>query len=577
MNKVKHFILPSLFLCLFSVQAQEKFDWKKRSQEEGANFYQIREEISKKLEAEENNKLVEIISKSSNIKVVGENEFVKFRRWEWNMSQNIHPDGSFPSNLELQDAFDSYVAREQLTKNNSNQATWNNISRTSNDGGYWSMGRTSAIGFHPNNANIFWVCSETGGVWKTTDGGSTYSPQGDNLPYLAAGTIVVDHQNPNILYLQVGKNTGEQGIGIYKSTNGGDSWAPTNFTQNLDNYTQFYNLVQSPSNTSILLIATNKGIYRTENAGTNWSLIRSGNATDVQFKVNDGNMVYANINGRFYRSIDKGRSFDFIATSPSLSGRSRISVSKSDVNKVLIWASNGVWVSNNNGSSWDQKNRPLTEDGNTIEFESMQISPNNPNILYGGLLDVHRSDDNGNSWTLISKWHGHLTLPEVHADHRNLTYHPLTGRIYSCNDGGIDSYNENSNQWFRHSNGLVIPQYYSAASAETNGNIIGVGSQDNGGSQRDAFLNWKNTNGGDAGTQAIDPSDSDVRYSNYNPSPNIIRTTDGWLSTKDVRPSDTQKSWWVLPYILDPINPKKIVAGYHAVYTSNNRGDNWKK
>ena len=582
MHIFKHVILLTiLMLCPIVTFGQEaKETWITETENQNANFFDIRDKYEQKFEKEQLTSPVRIHSKSKNIKVVGENDYIKFRRWEWYMNHIIHSDGTLPSSKELNQSFEEVVEMDAASFNKNAAATWNNISRTRNSGGYWGMGRTGGIGFHPTNANIFWVCADAGGIWKTTNGGASYTAQGDNLPYLGSGSIVVDYSNGNTIYIATGNNSGGNGAGIYKSTNGGSNWSATGFTRNLSNNVKFYNLTQNPSNAATLLVATNQGIYITTNRGSDWSRVISGNATDVKYRIGDGNEVYATIDGKFYKSTNGGASFSRPSGSPDMQTRSRgeLFVSKSNRNKILMWSSPGIWVSTDRGSSWSKKNK-ASEGGKTITFDAMAISPVNQNILYGGAVDMWRSDNNGNSWTRISKWHANNNpaTPEVHADHRLLAYNPLNNRIYSCNDGGIDRYNESTKSWTELNNNLQIPQYYSAASAETNGNIIGVGSQDNGGSQRKSDGTWINTNGGDAGTQAIDPTDANICYSNYNPRPAIIRTTNGWRNTKDVKPNEELRSWWTIPYTLEPGKPQNIVVGYHAIYKSTNRGDSWRK
>ncbi len=567
-------LLLLLALMTFSpLISQKKQDWKQRSQEREANFYEIQKEFSKKFKEENNNKRVEVQSKSRNVKVIGENDHIKYRRWEWYMSHNINPDGSFPTSSELQKSFDQFTQKEQVQPRNQKMSSpvieWKNISRTFNSSlGYSGMGRTSSIGFHPTDPNIFWVCGERGGVWKTTDGGNNYIPQGDDLPYLGAGSIVVDYSNPNTLYVTTGDHTGGFGMGVYKSIDGGNTWAPTGFTSELSDQVRFYGMDQNPNTPSSLLLATNSGIYLTEDAGATWTRTYIGNAKDIQYSDTAVNRAFAVINNRVFLSTD-GTNFSLIDSSPTHSGNGRVSLNGS---QIVTWSNTGIWISNDNGVSWQQKNLAIDDSGSTVNFEYMTF---NGNTLYGGRVDMFRSEDQGNTWTQISKWHGGTAFPEVHADHRFLASH--NGRVYSCNDGGVDSYNESTGSWTQHNNGLIIPQYYSAASSETNGTIIGVGSQDNGGAARDANLTWFNTNGGDAGTQAIDPTDSNIRYSNYNPSPEIIRTLNGWQSSQNVKPADANTSWWVIPYVLDPNNSQRIVAGYHAVYTSDNRGNTWQK
>lgn len=553
--------------------------WKDDMQQPGANFYEIRRQFAEKYGASQRAFNAKALQKDARLKPDKEADYdlIKFRRWEWYWNDRVNTDGSFPTTSQIREAYNQFTqSATPLSKAaTATDARWVNISRTSNSGGYWGMGRASSIGFHPSQPNTFWVTAPNGGVWKTTNGGSSYTPMGDNLPYLGAGSIVVDYANANNIYLATADHTGGNSLGIYKSTDGGTSWAATGLSNNLDGQVSFFNLVQSPTNSATIFAASSKGLYRTTNGGANWTLLRAGKCTDVEIKINDGNTVYAAINQVIYRSADGGNTFTQVLATGS-TANTRIAVTKADVNRVLVWDNKGIWMSTDGGASWSVKQKPM--DPGAITPECMLISPNNANILYAGSVDIYRSDNGGTSWTKIGMWCcPTASIPEVHADHRNLMYNKLTGEIYSLNDGGVDRYNEANRTWSRLSNGLVIAQYYSAASSATNAGIIGVGSQDNGGSRRESNGVWYNTNGGDAGTQAIDPSNDNIRYSNYNPSPAIIRTTNAWANTTDVRPSGTLASWWRIPYTLDPNNPLHIVVGYHAIYRSGNRGDTWSK
>ncbi len=585
------FIILILSSDVLLAQESENEKWSHAAQQPHANFYQIRQKMEKEFSEKKKGSRVTITSQSDNVQIVGENDYVKYRRWEWYQSQHVKPDGSFPTSGELQQEFEKFHSSQATGSANARmvasaaEAQWVNLSRTSNSGGYWGMGRSCSAAFHPTNANTFWVTAPKGGVWKTTDGGKSYIPQGDNLPYVAAGAIVVDYSNPTVLYVCTGENNGDSGLGIYKSTDGGSSWTATGFTRNLDTRVSFFNLVQSPSAAQTLLVATSQGLYRTTDGGSTWTQIKAGRCTDVEYKLNDGNVAYAMIDRTFYKSTDGGVTFA-VTGAPMVpnNGLSRIALTKANYSCILMWSRGGIWVSSDGGSTWSEKTLPKDQHSNPVNnsvgMETMVISPTNANTLYGGEVDFFKSTDNGATWSKIGRWccNGADGVKEVHADHRHSAYHPLTNEIFSFNDGGVDTYNESTSTWTQLSNGLVIPQYYSAASAATNANIIGVGSQDNGGSRRQNSLVWINTNGGDAGTQAIDPANASISYSNYNPSPAIIRTTDNWATTQNVRPADNPlTSWWVIPFMLDPNNDSSIVVGYHAIYRSNNRGNTWSK
>ena len=91
------------------------------------------------------------------------------------------------------------------------------------------MGRTTCTAFDPFDPNVFYVGAPNGGIWKTTDGGLTYAALGDQLPFVSAGSIVVDFNDPNILYVSTGDAVGwwNYSMGVYKSTDGGATWNPT--------------------------------------------------------------------------------------------------------------------------------------------------------------------------------------------------------------------------------------------------------------------------------------------------------------------------------------------------------------
>ena len=581
MYTFKNYAYIALLLLLPVLVSGQKKDWQTELQQSGSDFLQFTDQFRKTVNNQKNG--IQLKSNSGSVKIKGESDFIRFRRWEYLMSSELTPEGTLPSDGMIRKAYQDY---EDLNKNTiqlkSSNSTWRNISRTSNSGGYWGMGRAVDIAFHPTNSNIFWVSAETGGIWKTTNGGQSYTAQGDQLPFLGSGSIAVDPNNPNIVYTATGNNLGGYGMGIYKSTNGGNSWSATGYTTRLDENVRYNELLVHANNSSILTIATSRGIFRSTNGGTSWTRIISGNATDVTFRVNSTSTLYAVVNSKLYRSTNSGASFSEVPGAPKLARNGKISVTKANTNKLVLWSGSEIYTSTNSGSSWSKLSRISKDGGGQLGHWSLVISPTNANTLYVGEVDIYKSTNNGSSWTRITAWAGHVTTPnapEVHADHRMLTYNPSNNLIYSCNDGGIDRYTESSRSWSRLSNGLVIPQYYSAASSEQNGDFIVAGSQDNGGAVRRKNRSWGNTNGGDAGTQAVDPTDDRYCYSNYNPSPAIIKNTNGWSnrSQTDIKPSEATSSWWQLPFTLQPDRPSTIVAGYHAVFRSTNRGSSWSK
>ncbi|MGL4599617.1 MAG: WD40/YVTN/BNR-like repeat-containing protein, partial [Bacteroidia bacterium] len=154
-----------------------------------------------------------------------DNEYRAYQRWKWYWQARVDENGNFPD-LEALKAENDAARENQRSQMAGN---WTNISQTLSTGGYNGMGRTTCIAFHPTNANTFFVGAPIGGLWKTTDGGQTWTALTDGLPYVSVGSCLVDPSNPNTIYISIGDHMGwwNRSLGIYKSTDGGVSWSPT--------------------------------------------------------------------------------------------------------------------------------------------------------------------------------------------------------------------------------------------------------------------------------------------------------------------------------------------------------------
>ena len=146
-------------------------------------------------------------------------EWAKYNRWAWYWRDRILPDGSFPN----VDSIFKLHTYKPIPHKRGVKPQWACINQTSCTGGYNGMGRTKCVAFHPTDPNTFYVGAPIGGLWKTTDGGLSYTQLTDSLPYVAAGTVAVDHQNPDNIYISLSDNGGwwNYSLGIYKSTDAG--------------------------------------------------------------------------------------------------------------------------------------------------------------------------------------------------------------------------------------------------------------------------------------------------------------------------------------------------------------------
>ncbi|MEI6899869.1 MAG: hypothetical protein WCL00_08325 [Bacteroidota bacterium] len=549
--------------------------------------------------------------------------YKQFRRWEWYWEQRVDKDGNFPKNNCVIREWESYSKshREQLNDNSLSMANWTSLGPNITPGGYHGLGRVNCIAFHPTNINTFWVGTPSGGIWKTTNFGQSWTTNSDNLPVLGVSDIAVDYTNPNILYIATGDGDGgslssctnspngdTKSIGILKSNDGGNTWTTTGMNWDVTNAKLIRRLIIHPSNPNVLLAATSDGIYRTNNAGVSWTNQKQGTYfMDIECKPGDPSYVYAasyNPSGgaQIFRSTDGGINW-FQATSLTGILRINIAVTANSTSLVDALCVNsfggfaGFCKSNNSGSSFlwypassDCSNNMLASDfpinscdGQGTYDLAYQINPNNFHEIWLGGVNTYKTIDGDNpnsTWNLKNYWtDNNYSVPVVHADKHFFAFHPLNPNyFFECNDGGLYYTNNGGSSWNDISNGLQISQIYRIGSAITDGDIL-CGLQDNG--TRVLYLSsWLEATGGDGMECAIDPTNANIEYASYTYG-EIYRTMNGsWNNPVTISanlPGGQQAGAWVTPYMIDPNTPTIIYAGYSDVYKSMNRGDSWVK
>ncbi len=507
-----------------------------------------------------------------------DNEYRAYQRWKWYWQSRVDENGNFPD-------LEALKAEHDATRENQRSqmaGNWTNISQTSSTGGYNGMGRTTCIAFHPTNANLFYVGAPIGGLWKTTDGGQTWTPLTDALPYVSVGSCLVDPSNPNTIYISVGDHIGwwNRSLGIYKSTDGGATWAPTGLSWQLTQGNAISNMVMDPNNPQIIYAATSAGLYKTSNGGATWAVARAGYYSDVEMEPNSSN-VYAALHdywgsSEVFRSTDGGVNWSTLSALNMNYNWIRLAVTPANPAKLAVQCSSGskpFYVSTNYGAN-------LNYVSDCPETAILYISPTDQNKIYCGYVYVYQSTNGGANWNMITYWYNNPPYDEVHADQHNVAAHPLNPDVlYFCNDGGVYSYSETSTNWVELSNGLIITQFYKIAVSQLDPMMMLGGTQDNGGRLRMSNGLWRAINGGDAMEVAIDPTDDDVIYTTY-VNGKLYRSQDRW--TNDVYyeisaniPGGLPSGSWVTPYMIDPSNSNTLVVGYDDVWRTTDRGQTW--
>lgn len=474
-------------------------------------------------------------------------------------------------------------------------------------------GRVRAIAFDPARTSRLLAGTASGGIWISEDLGATWRPNNDFLPNLSVTTIVFDPQNPSNVYLGTGEaSAGLVGFGAYKSTDGGNTWAlmpATNVDANPD--WRFINrLAIHPTQPQVLLAAmTNNSratgaIYRTADSGATWSKVSGLKALDIAFEPsNPANAVAGLDDGTIAYSRDGGLSWQKTAPlidSPSGRGntaRAEIAFARSQPGMVYASVDNAkgeVWRSTDSGATWTKLSTPehLNQQGDYDN--AIWVDPIDPDHVLVAGLDIHRSGDGGLNFMKISDWT--LTPDSPHADHHALVSPPdysATRRIvFNGNDGGVyralDVTVANSVVgWTNASNGLAVTQFYSGAGLTGAGGKIVGGTQDNGSLMLNAS-GWRAVRGGDGGYVAVDPRSDQNLYGEY-VYLSIHRSQNGGLTAQYIcngitegMPSEgnntycgsgaTKKANFIAPFILDPNNPNRMLAGANSLWVTDNVG-----
>lgn len=553
-----------------------------------------------------------------------------FKRFEAEMQLHTNGRGE-PDGIEeyLQTAV--AVAEEKNASNNrSAAAPWYPVgpyTTPANLTGYMEngIGRVNCVAFDPVNTSVFYVGVAQGGVWKTTNGGTSYTPLTDNLPITRISDICIDPNNTNTIYISVcdfeylgvglhlngRKRQTHYGLGVYKSTDGGLNWAPTGLTFQLTNgeVSLIRKIVLKPTNSNEVVACGVNGMYKSTDGGTTWTKKLDSLFRDmVQDPVNP-NVLYAatgwvqtaNIgHAAIYKSTDFGNTWIMLNTGIAYQGtvqRIKLAISPTDNNYVYaLCADNtegfyGIYQSTNAGTTWTYK-LPLL---NILEYDqgngsggqgsydlALCVDATDKNKLYTGGINIWTSSDGGTSFEPVSHW----TLQygnTLHGDIHFIDRQPGTSNIFACTDGGI--YKTTNIQpgnwianwptvWTKLNNGMQITSFYRLSSTKNSSGRIVAGSQDNA-SVYYSGTTWSTIFGGDGMDNYLDPLNLQVivgssQYGNFYYS-NTGVNGGVFVSSNP----NNENSEWVTPVVADYTNPGVLYIGNENVVKSTDGGQNW--
>ena len=518
-----------------------------------------------------------------------EGGYQQFKRWEAFMEQRTFPTGNFFNPEILYHEYQKYKtvfereksARQVNGHTGTTAANWSFIGPGQVPGGGGGAGRINCLAFDPNNNNILWIGAACGGLWKSTDGGATWSSNTDLLPSLSISDIIIDPTNTSVMYIATGdkygiywqyETIGQYSAGVLKSTDGGNTWSQTTLNYIQSNVTVIQRLIMSPTNSSTLYAATNNGIYTTTNGGTSWTQQLTGKFYDVEFCPSTPTMLYCADSIRTYKTTNGGTNWNPMPTITS-TGRISIAVTPANPNAVYVWSEGGgFYYSNNQGVSFTPRSDPNGAAGPYGYYDYvLAVSPVDENILFSGGLNVARSTNGGNTWTTVSDWSGWPNSNYSHADNHDLQFAPASSQvIYSMNDGGIFKSTDQGDTWTDLSNGLDIKQYYRLACSYQNPGTIYAGAQDNG-TDRLMGGNSYQVNGADGEECLVDYGDENIVFVSSQGG-YFLKSTDGG---NNFNPLSQFGSDWTSPIIMDRNSNNIMYLGSTSVYKSTDTGDSW--
>lgn len=580
-------------LLFFAFLSNGQNKWQNMMYDLNNNFYDIQQDFNIYYESVMQGKSK--IPKGKGIK--------QFKRWEYYWGARVDKNGDFPAlghNLEElrrynENLKNSYSKSMSYSVGSGNWTLLGPSPVPNNGTGQLNgNGRLNCIAFHPTDVNTIYVGAPSGGVWKTTDNGTTWTQYLEGLTRLGISSIVIHPTTPNTIYVATGDRDGGDvpGYGVWRSTDGGLNWEAHN--TGIGNIT-INELVMDPNNSDIMIAASSNGrIYRTVNGGDNWTQSASlgVNPKDIAYHPTNSSIVYAS-GTEFHKSTDGGITWAEITNGvPIGAQRIALAVSPNEPTWVYLLAGGGngligIYRSIDSGVSFTA--RATTP--NILGYETngsgtasqawydlvIAADPIDATTIYTGGVNLWKSTDAGATMNCISYWVGPSGgVDGVHADQHALEFSPHNNTVYNGNDGGLYQTIDGGANWSDLSDGLAIAQIYKIGISQQTLDKAINGYQDNG-TAVSTGTTFITEIGGDGMECIIDPTDDTYMYGALYYG-NIRRSTNGGDTFgTNITGSIGENGAWVTPYKLDPNVPNRMLAGYDNVWRNNavRTGDTW--
>jgi photosystem II stability/assembly factor-like uncharacterized protein len=478
-----------------------------------------------------------------------------------------------------------------------------------------TSGRVVGFAVYPNDRSHYFVAAASGGVWKTTNAGTTWTPVFDGEGSYSIGCVTLDPKNPNVLWVGTGENNSQRSVGygdgVYKSTDAGKSWQNVGLKAS----EHIGKILIDPRDSDTVYVAAqgplwspggDRGLYKTIDGGKTWNKVlnisENTGVTDAILDPRNPDVliaasyqrrrhVWTLIDGgpesALHRSTDAGKSWTKLKSGLPTDDLGRIGLALAPSNPDVVYAileaaekKGGIFRSADRGVTWEKRN---DFDQQAQYYAHLVVDPKSADRLYVMNVQIQVSDDGGKTLRSLGERAKHVDNHEIWIDSNDTNYY-----LVGC-DGGIYESFDRAGNWHFKSN-LPITQFYDVAVDESGPfyHVYG-GTQDNftlGGPAHThsahgiTNADWYVTQGGDGFHCKVDPKDSNTVYSEmqYGGLVRFDRRTGQKVGIQpQPGPREPPLRWnWDSPLMISPHSNTRLYFAANKLFRSDDRGDSWK-
>jgi photosystem II stability/assembly factor-like uncharacterized protein len=480
-----------------------------------------------------------------------------------------------------------------------------------------TSGRIAAIDAVDTDPLTLYIGAAGGGIWRSKDGGTTFRSVFDEH-IQSIGALEVDPKNPQTIWAGTGeswtRNSVSIGDGVYKSTDGGDSWT----RMGLADSERIARIQASPADAGTAWVCATghlwnaneeRGVFKTTDGGKTWKKVLYVNAdtgcSDLDVDPQDARILYAGMwqfrrtpssfssggpGGGLWKSTDGGETWSKAESGLPAGTKGRIAVAVAPSRPNVVYAlveakETALYRSDDTGASWQKMNSSFNVQARPFYFARIVVDPTDFNTIFKPGLSLTVSTDGGKTFNSSFGPGG----GGVHGDHHALWIDPKNhNHMFLGTDGGTYASADHGNHW-RHLLSLPVAQFYHVSyDLDTPYNVYG-GLQDNGSwtapsrGMSGGVLNkdWRNIGFGDGFWAFRDPKDADFVYSEYQGGKlSRLQLSTGESRNIQPQPLEGEPEYrynWNTPVHLSPSQAGTIYVGAQFLFRSHDRGESWEK